>query len=275
MNTLFKRTLTGCVFIAIVLTGIMIHPVIFALVFATLLFYSQLEFYKLVERGDNSPRKTTGLILGVLLFAICFGIVYKIVPKPSYLIFIPVLIIIFISDIVKESSRLIHNIAITITGFIYVAVPFSLLVFIVFPGYPEDPQFSPDLAAGIFFIMWAYDSGAYLCGSLVGKHKIHEKISPNKTWEGLMGGSVLAIAMAIGNSSVFNVSKISEWIVIAVITVIFGTLGDLFESRIKRRVMVKDSGRLLPGHGGLLDRLDSFLFIIPVIFVWLTFTGKL
>jgi len=275
LNNLFKRTLTGSVYSALILAGILIHPVVFALVFASLLFFTQLEFYKLVERGDSCPRKSTGLILGILLFAICFGVVCEIIPGSTYLIFIPVLIIIFFFDVLRDSTKLIQNIAITITGFIYVAVPFSLLNFIIFPGYPEKPVFSPELITGIFFVMWAYDSGAYLCGSAIGKHKIHKKISPNKTWEGLMGGTVLAVIMGVANTYLFKTTEISDWIIIILITVIFGTLGDLFESKIKRRLMVKDSGNWLPGHGGLLDRLDSFLFIIPVIFVWLTFSGKL
>ena len=163
----------------------------------------------------------------------------------------------------------------TLTGFIYVAVPFSLLNFIIFPGYPENPVFTPIMLIGIFFIMWVYDTGAYITGSLIGKHKIHEKISPNKTWEGLTGGSALAIIMGMTYSYISKSAEISEWMIITLIIIIFGTLGDLFESKIKRKLMVKDSGNVLPGHGGLLDRLDSFLFIIPVIFVWLTFSGKL
>lgn len=257
------------------LAGTLIHPVIFALVFATLLFFTQLEFYKLVEKGDSYPRKATGLIMGVLLFVICFGVVYGIIPRSSFFIFIPALIIIFLFDVLRDNSKLIQNVSMTLTGFIYVAVPFSLLNFIIFPGYPENPVFTPIMLIGILFIMWVYDTGAYITGSLIGKHKIHEKISPNKTWEGLTGGSVLAIIMGMTYSYISKSAEISEWMIITLIIIIFGTLGDLFESKIKRKLMVKDSGNVLPGHGGLLDRLDSFLFIIPVIFVWLTFSGKL
>jgi phosphatidate cytidylyltransferase len=116
---------------------------------------------------------------------------------------------------------------------------------------------------------------AYVVGSQWGKHKINEKVSPNKTWEGFVAGAVFALLMGVLNAVIFQKPDMTDWLVIASLTVIFGTLGDMFESKIKRRMNVKDSGTVLPGHGGLLDRLDSLLFVIPVIFVWLTFTGNL
>lgn len=115
---------------------------------------------------------------------------------------------------------------------------------------------------------------AYLIGSKLGRNKIYEKISPNKTWEGFIGGAVFTIAAGILCSLILNHLTLTDWIVIASIVIIFGTLGDLFESIIKRRLNVKDSGTMLPGHGGLLDRFDSLLFVIPVVFVWLSLTGN-
>jgi phosphatidate cytidylyltransferase len=128
---------------------------------------------------------------------------------------------------------------------------------------------------GVFFIVWVYDSMAYLVGSMFGKHKINEKISPNKTWEGFTAGAIFALVMGVLNAVIFQEPDIVNWLIIAAIVVAFGTLGDLFESKIKRKLNVKDSGSVLPGHGGLLDRLDSLLFVIPVIYVWLTFSGNL
>jgi phosphatidate cytidylyltransferase len=116
---------------------------------------------------------------------------------------------------------------------------------------------------------------AYMAGSMFGKHKIHKKISPNKSWEGLIAGTVFALLTGILNSVIFQHPSVLNWLAISVIVVLFGTLGDLFESIIKRRLNVKDSGTILPGHGGLLDRFDSLLFVIPVVYVWLDFTGNL
>jgi phosphatidate cytidylyltransferase len=275
LKELTQRTITGCLYVAILLIGTAIHPLIFAVVFATLLFFTQLEFYQLVEKAGSSPRKYIGLVMGMLLFFICFGIVYGWLPKNAYLIFIPILTILFLFEIFRDNTKEIQSSAVTLTGFVYVAVPFSLLNFIVYPTYPNPPHFYPWILMGVFFVVWIYDSMAYVVGSKWGKHKINEKVSPNKTWEGLWAGAVFALLMGVLNAVIFQKPGIADWMVIASLTVAFGTLGDMFESKIKRRLNVKDSGTVLPGHGGLLDRLDSLLFVIPVIFVWLTFTGNL
>ena len=214
------------------------------------------------------------LTLGVLLFLTCFGIVNNLLPVRSYLLFIPALTFIFLYETFSQKPGILSNSSITFTGFIYVAIPFSLLNFMVHPGYPAFTEFNSKILLGIFLLVWTYDSMAYLIGSKLGRNKIYEKISPNKTWEGFIGGAVFTIAAGILCSLILNHLTLTDWIVIASIVIIFGTLGDLFESIIKRRLNVKDSGTMLPGHGGLLDRFDSLLFVIPVVFVWLSLTGN-
>lgn len=275
MNDLAQRTVTGCIYVALLIAGTAIHPIVFAVIFTVMLFLTQLEFYQLVESAGSSPRKYAGLILGVLLFATCFGMVHGFIPQNAFLIFIPVLTILFLFETFRDNSKEIQNSAVTLTGFVYVAVPFSLLNFIVYPHYPEKPEFFPWILMGVFFIVWVYDSMAYVVGSMFGKHKINEKISPNKTWEGFFAGAIFALIMGVLNAVIFQEPNIINWVIIAIIVITFGTLGDLFESKIKRKLNVKDSGSVLPGHGGLLDRLDSLLFVIPVIYVWLTFSGNL
>lgn len=275
MKDFTRRSVTGVVFVFLMLAGATIHPLVFAIVFGTLLFLTQLEFYQLVENAGSSPRKNTGLTLGVLFFVICFGMVNGILPNQSYLIFIPALLFIFLFEAFSEKTGILQNSAITFTGFIYVAIPFSLLNFIVFPGYPNYAVFDSKVLIGVFFIVWAYDSMAYMAGSKFGKHKIRKKISPNKSWEGFFGGAIFALLMGVLNSIIFKHPSVLNWLVIATIVVVFGTLGDLFESIIKRRLNVKDSGTILPGHGGLLDRFDSLLFAIPVIYVWLSLSGNI
>ena len=275
MKDLTQRTITGCLYVVILIGGTAIHPLIFALVFATLLFFTQLEFYQLVEKAGNSPRRNVGLVMGLLLFFICFGIVYGLLPQNAFLVFIPILTVLFLFEIFRDNSKEIQNSALTLTGFVYVAVPFSLLNFIVYPTFPDPPHFYPWILMGVFFVVWVYDSMAYVAGSKWGKHKINEKVSPQKTWEGFVAGAAFALAMGVLNAVIFQKPGVTDWLVIASLTVVFGTLGDMFESKIKRRLNVKDSGNVLPGHSGLLDRLDSLLFVIPVIFVWLTFSGNL
>jgi phosphatidate cytidylyltransferase len=275
LNNIVKRSITGIVYVVLMLAGVSLHPFIYAIVFGVLLFFTQKEFYQLMGKRHNPCHKTAGLITGILLFAICFGAVSGFIPQKSCLIFIPALIFVFIIEIFRDNDKVIENSAVTITGLIYVALPFSLLNFIVFPGYPVERLFNPQILIGIFFITWVYDTFAYLSGYLLGRHKICEKISPQKTWEGLIAGTVFALIMGIINAVIFKSTTIAQWLIITVIIIVAGTLGDLFESKIKREIDIKDSGNILPGHGGLLDRFDSLLFIIPVVYVWLTLSGNI
>ncbi|MDD4142999.1 MAG: CDP-archaeol synthase [Prolixibacteraceae bacterium] len=275
MNNFTKRLLSGCVYALLMLAGAAFHPVLFVVIYGVLLFFTQFEFYNLVEKAGSSPRKITGLSVGMLLFLVCFGMVNNLLPAKSFLLFIPALTFIFLYEVFSDKNAILQNSAVTFTGFIYVAIPFSLLNFIVYPGYPAIAEYSPSILIGVLFIIWVYDTTAYLSGTAFGKHKINKKISPNKSWEGVIGGTTAALIMGTLNSVIFAEYEIMNWLIISILTVIFGTLGDLFESVIKRRINVKDSGTILPGHGGLLDRLDSLLFVIPVVYVWLIFSGNL
>ena len=275
MNNFLKRSLTGVIYVAVILAGTMIHSLIFAVVFLSLMILTQFEFYKLMEKAGYNPQKILALVLGGLLFVTCYLAGRKIIPFQFSLLFFPFMIIIFLAEVLHKKQGALHNSALTLGGFIYVAVPFSLLNFIVFPGFPEDNRFYPWILVGIFLIIWMYDSMAYVGGTQFGKHKMCEKISPNKSWEGLITGAVFAIIMGILNAVIFQSLSIFAWIVSAVLVVGFGTFGDLFESKIKRELNVKDSGNILPGHGGFLDRLDSLLFLIPVIYIWLLMGGSL
>jgi len=275
LKDLTQRSLTGIIYVLVMIAGITIHPIGFMLVFGVFLYLTLMEFYNLVETAGMSPRKTIGTSLGVLCFLVCFGMVNQILPAKSYLIFIPAMIFILLMEALRDKPGILQNSAITLTGFIYVAIPFSLLIFIVHPGYPLYPVFDSKTMLGVLFIIWTFDSMAYLIGSRFGKHKIHTKISPNKSWEGFIAGTLSALILGVMNALVFRSPSMINWLVIAALTAVFGTLGDLFESIIKRRLKVKDSGNFLPGHGGLLDRFDSLLFVIPVIYVWLSISGNL
>ena len=273
MNNLLKRSLTGIAFVAIILGGIIIHPFVFAPVFAIILFFTQSEFYKISEKAGFSPQKKIGLILGFLLFILFFLTAKNIIPQSFILLSILFLFFIFIGELFRKKSNVFKNSAITLLGLIYVALPFSLINFIVF-AQTSGNSYYPWILVGILFIIWIYDSMAYVSGSLLGKHKIASKISPAKSWEGLIGGTIFAVIMGIVNAVLFQEIDMFNWIVIALITVIFGTIGDFFESKLKREIGIKDSGNFLPGHGGLLDRFDSLLFAIPPVFVWLSLIDK-
>lgn len=275
MKVLVQRSLTGIAFAAVMLAGIIIHQYVFAFVFAIFLLLTLLEFYKLSENIDYEPSTKIGLICGFLLFVIFFLAGSKVIPQ--HYIYLSILIPLFtlLPDLFDKRKNGFKNSMITIAGIIYIALPYSLLSFIIYPGNTTDAEFYPWILFGIFLIIWVYDSMAYVFGSMLGRHKICERISPKKSWEGLIGGAFFAVIMGIVNSTIFHELSLINWVVIALFIVIFGTSGDFFESKLKREAGVKDSGNILPGHGGMLDRFDTVLFAVPVIFVWITLFGNI
>lgn len=271
-----KRTLTAIVYVLVMLTGTFLHPISFAIVFASLLFFTQFEFYDLVKKAGHKPSKWLGTISGTLFFLISYGLAIGFLPKQFGFSFIPIILFLLGFEIFRSNKNTLENSGLNVFGFVYIAAPFSLLNFIVHTSMNgQTNTFYPWILAGVFFIVWVNDSCAYLIGSVFGKHKMHEIISPKKSWEGFIGGAIFAVVMGILNAVLFQALSMISWIVIALLTVVFGTLGDLFESKIKREIGVKDSGNIMPGHGGFLDRFDSLLFAIPAIFIWLIFSGNI
>jgi phosphatidate cytidylyltransferase len=275
LKILVQRSLTGVAFATIMLAGIIIHQYVYAVVFTFFLLFTLFEFYKISENIGYEPSIKIGLICSFLLFVIFFLAAGHVIPYQY--IFLSILIPLFtlLPDLFDRRKNGFKNSMITIAGIIYIALPFSLLNFIIYPGISAKSDFYPWVLIGIFLIIWMYDSMAYVFGSMLGKHKICERISPKKSWEGLIGGAVFAVIMAIVNSLFFHELSLFNWIVIAVLIVVFGTSGDFFESKLKREAGVKDSGNILPGHGGMLDRFDTVLFAVPVIFVWITLFGNI
>ena len=275
MNEFFKRSLTGIIFVAVILAGTIIYPLIFPLVFLTFLVLTQYEFYKLIEKAGYTPQTLAGSVLGGLFFAVCNLTVKNIIPIQYYLLVFLVFIFIFLSEVLRKKPAALINSMLTLGGFVYIAIPFSLLNFIVYPNFPNNNQFNPWILIGIFIIVWVYDTMAYVGGTLLGKHKIFKKISPKKSLEGLISGAIFAIMAGVMNAVIFQSLTIFNWIISAIIIIVFGTIGDLFESKIKRSLNIKDSGTILPGHGGFLDRFDSLLFSIPIVYIWLILGGSI
>jgi phosphatidate cytidylyltransferase len=274
LKELLKRSLTGILIVGLILAGIIIHPAIFAFVFSVFMLFALFEFYQLAEKLGYQPSKIAGLSGGLLLFGLFFLTANQIVLSGFLGLVVIIPLLVFITDLFSSGTSAFKNGLITLAGIIYVALPFSLLNYIEVPRCVENTEFYPWVLAGIFFIIWVYDSAAYAVGSLTGKHKICVRISPAKSWEGLIGGAVFAVLMAIGNSVIFNELSIADWIITALIVVVFGTSSDFFESKLKREAGVKDSGNILPGHGGMLDRFDTLLFVSPAIFVWINLLAK-
>ena len=170
-------------------------------------------------------------------------------------------------ELFRESGKPIFNIGSTLLGIIYISLPMFCFYLISFQGFIEGYQY--ECIIGYLFIMWANDIGAYFAGTYFGKHKLFERISPKKTWEGFFGGVIFALLIAFILTRFFSNFSMIQWMIVASIIIITATLGDLVESMFKRSVHLKDSGTVLPGHGGFLDRFDSLFISAPFVFFFL------
>lgn len=267
MSNIVKRSLTGTLLVAILVSSLLFHPIAFLIVFLLIEVLAMREFFVLSHFCRAQPQKYYGSIVGSYFFIAGYlwfqfdgGYFF------SFLV-VPLMVFIFVFELYRNLKRPIVNIASTFLGLVYIALPFTLMNGIVF----FDGSFNGKRLLAVFILMWIYDSFAYLFGVWLGKHRLFERISPKKSWEGFIGGTVSAVLAAVLLSKVMGVYALNSYIIIALIVVVFGTLGDLVESMIKRSIGIKDSGNILPGHGGILDRFDSILLAIPVIFTYLYF----
>ena len=274
MNELQKRSLTGVIYVIALLSGLLLHPLLFTGVFGLVLFFLQVEFFNLFAETKTGFTKWFAVSTGMVLFLIGNCVAGGILPINLVFVFIPVFFLIFLAGLINPEKNKFKTSLLISAGLLYTVLPFVLMSFMVFPKFTEEKTFYGMYLAGIFFIVWVYDSLAYIGGTFFGKHKLAKKISPNKTWEGVLIGAVFAVVTGILNAVVFQKPGISNWIITALLVVVFGTLGDLFESNLKRELEIKDTGTFLPGHGGFLDRFDSVLFAIPFVYFWMLIAGN-
>lgn len=268
MADLPLRIGVGLIVFGIFLSSIFIGREIgFMCIFGFALLMGLNEFYNLVDMGGFKPQRLTGYVLGISLF---FGnAMMTFYDYPVRFLLLPLLCLFLIPpiELYRKREHPFTNIAHGFLGIIYVAVPITLLVNIVHPN--DEIGYNPFFFAAFIQLILASDSGAYLAGSAFGKHKLFERISPKKSWEGALGGLLMSMAFAIGFSFFLDFLNIWQWIGLCIVTVVAGIYGDLVESLLKRNVGAKDSGTLLPGHGGVLDRLDSIILATPFAFAYL------
>lgn len=268
MSEFTKRSLSGTIFILIMLGAILWN--LYSL-FVLLLAISSIglyEFYKIFRIRGYKPLVIGGIISGFLILLLVFLERLSFIPsKYLELIMIPVIGMWFSFIFVKRKD-FIQSLMITVTGLIYLLLPLSLIPFIA-QNQLTDYVYNPEILIGTLLIIWTYDTGAYISGILLGKHRMAPKISPKKSWEGFAGGMVFAVLVGFLYANFTSMLTITDWIILSFIIVLTGTAGDLFESIIKREAGLKDSGTVIPGHGGILDRFDSLLFIIPFVFLYL------
>lgn len=277
-SNFIQRAITGILFVAILVGAIVFGPQSFAILFAIITALSVREFAHLV---NNAPgvhiNPLINMLGGVYLFIAFFGFCLNIYGSAIFIPYLFILIYLMISELYLKRENPINNWAYSMLSQMYVALPFALLNVLAFQSNPEYNSVSYHyiLPLSVFIFIWINDTGAYCIGSLIGKHRLFERISPKKSWEGSIGGGVFAIVAAFVLSHFFPFMPLIEWIGLAAVVVIFGTWGDLTESLMKRYLGIKDSGNILPGHGGMLDRFDSALIAIPAavvyIYIWTMF----
>ena len=271
------RTITGTLFVAIMVAGFL-NPRAMVFLFALITGLSVWEYTGLVNGIDDvRVNRFISTVAGVYLFLAVAawrrGLVANFIIVVPYLLTI---VYLFVSGLFTCSKNPVADWAYTMLGQMYVALPLSMINILAFEVDGQwGVNFDSLLPLSIFIFLWTNDSGAYCCGSLLGRHKLFPRVSPGKSWEGSIGGCVLVLAVAalIGwwanNGDMKHQLGMAAWMGLGLVVVVFGTLGDLVESLFKRTLGIKDSGNLLPGHGGMLDRFDSALMAIPAAVIYL------
>ncbi len=271
MKNLIIRGLTGAVFVAVLAGAICYNPYTFLALFSILTGLLLWEFYSLLkEYFPSVPRRIGGTIGGMYLFVATFLHANGLAESHVFTPYLAFLIFLFVSELYNKQQNPLNNLAYSLFAQVYCAGTFALSNYIVLGKNEEGAIiFTPLLLMALFIFVWINDTGAYLVGSQFGKHRLFERISPKKSWEGFWGGLIFALASSFVFANLNPEISWYNWLGLAATIVCFGTWGDLIESLIKRTVGVKDSGKMLPGHGGMLDRFDSILLAIPAAYIYI------
>lgn len=276
MSNLVLRTLTGIVFVAVLVGGIVYNAYTFGALFCVITILSVAEFCRIVNAKDDVQTNTMiASLSGGLLFGAFYCYNQGLCNAAIFLPYLASLIYLLVLELYLKRPNPINNWAYTMMSQMYVALPFSMLNMLAFntdPGHPFMIVYRWILPLSVFIFLWASDSGAYCVGSMlhnVFPAKLFPRISPKKSWIGSIGGGLIAMGAAALIYQWDQTLTLPQWMGFALVVTIFGTWGDLVESLIKRTLGIKDSGNILPGHGGMLDRFDSSLLAIPASVIYL------
>ena len=269
MKNLLIRSITGITLVVLIISGILYSKYSFALLFFIIMIGCLIEFFYFFRTSGIHPLTIYSVFIGGLFFLFTFLITSEILSPPYYLLFPVAFLFLPVYELFRKKGNNISNIATGILGLSYIATPFCLSNYVVFINgtYNSFPLIL------LFILIWTNDTGAYLVGMSMGKHKLFPRISPKKSWEGLIGGIILTILVSLifvfikQNISVFN------GVLLGILVSVSSVFGDFTESMFKRSFNIKDSGKLIPGHGGFLDRFDSMLFAVPIYLCYIKLFG--
>lgn len=263
-----------------IIGGFLLHPVSFVLTGLAILAGTQYEYYQMIGKAGIRPQWLTGMTISVTAYLLAVLTAAGILETRWLLLILPLLTLVFITELYRKEEKPFDSIAHTLFPLLYITLPLSLLPYAGF-GHSGlrsvlpagNMLFSPGIVIGFFLLLWLNDTGAYLAGVTFGRHRLMERISPKKSWEGFAGGALLALVAAWFLPEWLGITDRKGWLIISVIITVTGTYGDLTESMLKRSLGVKDSGTIMPGHGGFLDRFDSTLVSFPLVYLFIVLFG--
>jgi phosphatidate cytidylyltransferase len=272
--------MTGAWIVLFVMGAFWLHPVTFFFGGLIMMIGTQVEYYRMIRLTGIRPQVVTGIITGITAYTISSLVAAQLISREFFLLLIPMLSVVMVIEIYRKVEKPFDSLAHTYFSILYTVIPFSMMPFSAF--YREGLgsllnqeliSFSPGIIIGFFILLWTNDTAAYLTGITIGRHRLFERLSPKKSWEGFFGGLIGTIAMGYLISGWLGVVDKPGWIIIAVIVSVAGTYGDLIESMLKRSIGVKDSGTIMPGHGGFLDRFDSVVISFPMVYLYIAVFG--
>ena len=266
MSEVYKRIITGIAIVGVIVCSVMLGHYAFFILCMVISLLSLVEFYRLLE-----VKKGLLWALGMILSATLLTTVFLYTGYQSdwkvLLINLPLTSLVFVNVLFLKSDNPFQELAFIFLGQVYITLSLALLYLCAFALNGD--MFNANVILGYFLFLWGNDTGAYICGSLFGKNKLAPVISPNKTWEGSAGGAFLVAVFVYVNYYLFKDLSLVNWMVLGIIVIVMGTLGDLTKSVLKRSRNVKDCGNILPGHGGILDRFDSLIGSVPLVYTYL------
>ena len=271
-SNFIQRTVTGILFVVVLVGCILFSPIAFATLFTLICVLAVREFGHLINQsGQVTVNKNITALAGAYLFLAMAAFCTQATDEKVFLPYVLLLLYVMITELYLKRPNPLGNWAFSMLSQLYIALPFALLNVLAFhnDAAVSSVTYNPILPLSVFVFIWLSDTGAYCVGSLIGKHRLFERISPKKSWEGSIGGGIFSIASSLVFAHFFPFLSVAAWMGLALTVVVFGTWGDLTESLMKRQLGIKDSGNILPGHGGMLDRFDSALMAIPAAVVYL------